>query len=170
MKMLVFVHHCSSPLLARRGLQYRKPPSQMSTPPHYNLEADPYLYSSLSPFNPRPGAQCFHLTQNKPVKQQTGGSDITLVEAYWCAEVLSLLPADVSPIQCLTSIVASPGLEGHWHCCQQIKNRKQQRCQVAVQTKKAMLQLPSVNLWICQFPCTFKQCIDPFLDKTICAC
>ena len=58
-----------TPLLSWLGgeLYYRKPPSQMSTPPHYNLEADPNLYSSLSPFNPKPGAQCFHLTQDKPV-------------------------------------------------------------------------------------------------------
>lgn len=113
--MLVFVHRCSSPPLLfwlGGGCSTEKAPSQMSTPPHYNLEAGPYLYSSLSPFNPRPGAQCFYLTQNKPVKRETGGSDITLVEAYWCAEVLSLPPADVSPILCLNSIVASPGLEG----------------------------------------------------------
>lgn len=83
-KMLVFVHHCSLLVFwLGGGLLNRKPSSRMSTPPHYNLEADPNLYSSLSPFNPKPGARGFHLAQNKPVNWKTGGCDITLVEAHW---------------------------------------------------------------------------------------
>lgn len=42
----------------------------------------------------------------------TRGSDITLVEAYWCAEVLSLPPVDVSPIQCLTPQSSFSGAGG----------------------------------------------------------